>query len=93
MKSIPVFTLYQLTSEEELQGRILSETQLAVLNNDLVDALNNRLALRLDTTNPMSFAQQEAEFSGRIVYIQALIQQHNEALETLSLQVQQAKEM
>lgn len=92
MKAKPLYVQYELTTEEELQGRILSENQLAVLNNDLVDFLSQRLNLQFDGTNPTAFAQAEAERSGKILYIQWLLDQHKEALETLAVQVQTRKQ-
>lgn len=86
MKAVPIFTKYDLTPFEERQGWILSENQLAILNNDLCDALQQRLSLRLDMTNPVEFAQIEAEQSGKIVYIQHLLQRHQEALESLAIE-------
>lgn len=88
MKAIPIFVRYDLTAHEERQGRILSENQIAVLNNDLCEALQQRLALRLDTLNPVEFAQVEAERTGKVLYIQSLLEQHEEALQQLAIEAQ-----
>lgn len=88
MRQVPIFSRYELSEYEERQGRILSENQIAVLNNDLTDFLHQRLSLRLDTTNPLQFAQEEAERSGKILFIQWLLDQHQTALQSIADEVQ-----
>ncbi len=68
------FTSYNLTDEDELQGSIMTITQLQVLQNELSSLAEEKLALMFDPEHPMVFMQQEAHAKGKIEMVQFLIE-------------------
>lgn len=72
------FTSYILTKEEEIQGATFTNLNLAVLQNELALCAQEKLSLKFDTTDTLSFVQQEAELQGKIGILQYLIAQHHE---------------
>lgn len=68
------FTRYHLTSEEQLSGQTLTTSNLQLLQNYICDAAEEKLALKFDPTNPLVFAQREAELQGQIGILKMLIE-------------------
>ena len=81
MRTTPIYVINELDEYEQRQSRILSELQVAALQNDLAEELQKRLALKFNGTDPISFAQEEAEISGKIIYITWLLDTHQACLE------------
>lgn len=74
------FQQWLLSPEEILQGSILQDLQRKVIQNEIAIAAQEKLALKFDPTNPLSFAQQEAELTGKIGILQFLLSQSEVAL-------------
>ena len=68
------FTRYHLTSEELISGQTLTTPNLQLLQNYICDAAEEKLALKFDPTNPLVFAQREAELHGQIGILKMLIE-------------------
>mgnify|MGYP003653026580 CR=1 FL=1 len=68
------FTRYKLTPEEQANGQTLTTNNLYVLQNFICDAAEEKLALKFDPTNPLVFAQREAELQGQIGILKLLIE-------------------
>ena len=67
------FSKWALLEEEELQGSIFTLDQLKVLQNNLSDKAEFRLALDFDPDKPQDFIQQEAYTKGQIELLRYLI--------------------
>lgn len=84
MKIIPhAFTSYELTAEEELQGQLLNQLQLAILQNLLCKVSTDKITLVFDTDKPDAYIQNEAYLRGQYDLIQHLLDLNNLALETI----------
>lgn len=70
-------TRFQLTDAEQTLGCILTTNQKYVLHNMLADAAEEKVALKFDPLNPVSFAQQEAELQGKIGIIKYILECSN----------------
>lgn len=60
------FSQFSLTPEEQTAGELLTTTQVQVIRNLLAGEALKRIALTFDPTQPMQFAQAEAEIQGAI---------------------------
>jgi len=67
------FTRYQLSEEEQLKGQILTTENAHFIQNLISDAAESKLAMKFDPNNPLHFAQQEAELTGQIGVLKALL--------------------
>lgn len=67
------FTSYELTEEELNEALNFTVAQKAHLQNLLSDAAISKLNLHYDATNPLVFAQQEAELTGQIGILRHLL--------------------
>lgn len=73
-KLIPsAFSKWQLTPDEYLQYSVIPDTYKIILQNHIAEAAEKRLALTFDPTNPLEFAQAEAEIKGQIGILQFLL--------------------
>lgn len=77
------FASWHLTKSEYTSGVILSPQQQAVIQNDIAQAAEQKLGLKLNTTNVMEYAQAEAELQGRILILQLLLARSEDALTSL----------
>lgn len=68
------FTRYKLTEEEQLSGQQLTSGNIHVMQNFMCDAAEERLSIKFDPTNPLVFAQREAELQGQIGILKMLIE-------------------
>ena len=68
------FTRYSLTKEEQTSGQALTTNNLAVIQNFICDAAEERLALKYDPANPLLWAQREAELQGQIGILKLLVE-------------------
>lgn len=80
------FTRYQLTPEEQLNGQALTTNNLYILQNYICDAAEEKLGLKFDPSNPMLFAQREAELQGQIGILKLLVESASQPQLTLSSQ-------
>jgi hypothetical protein len=67
------FATYALSDEEVAAGSVLSELQIAVLQNDLAEAAQQKVQLKVDSNNVTEFIQKEAELAGRILLLSYII--------------------
>ena len=67
------FTSYQLTEEEELLARTLSNLQEAAIRNELSVVATQKLNVVFDSTNPSSFGLQVAYLDGQIAALRWLL--------------------
>lgn len=73
------FQRWKLTDEEELHGTILTTNQKQCIQNQIVQAAEEKIALTFDANNTLLFAQREAELQGRINALKYLIDCSNAA--------------
>lgn len=69
------FSSYELTIEEELQGSILTITQLQVLQNQLAFIVEEKINIEFDPApdKVLEFVQQEAYKKGQMELLQYII--------------------
>lgn len=67
------FTSFQLSTQEEEAGSILSELQKMVLQTKLSGIAEEKLNLAFDPLNPQGFIQREAELTGQMNIIKWLL--------------------
>ena len=61
-----LFTTYELTEEEQLQGHVLTEQQKQVFQNERANLAEERSALSIDSDNVIKSAQEEAYKLGQL---------------------------
>lgn len=69
-----VFTRYEFTEDEAKQAVNFTELQRQFIQNEIAIAAESKIALTFDPLNPVSFAQQEAELSGKIGVLSYLLE-------------------
>lgn len=67
------FTRYNLTEGEYQQAVQLTTLQKQHLQNLLADVAEEKINLTFDPTNPLSFAQQEADLTGKISILRHIL--------------------
>lgn len=67
------FLSYQLTTEEVAQACKFTELQRALIQNEIAIAAEEKVNLKFDPTNPLEFAQCEAELTGKIGILKYLL--------------------
>lgn len=67
------FTRWHLTSEEQIQGSQLGSLQIAVIQNQICDIAEERIALKFDPSDPPAFIQRDAELQGQIGILKYLL--------------------
>lgn len=84
-KLIPnMFTSYELSDKEVLEGSIFTSLQKQVLQNHLVVEAEKKMLLEFDPKDSENFMQQEAVYRGKIELIQFLLQSSDISEETLT---------
>lgn len=68
-----LFTSYQLTQEEEIQGQSLNYLQIASIRNQIAALAEQKVALKYDPDKPLEFVQREAELQGSISALTYLV--------------------
>lgn len=68
------FTKYHLTQEEQTNGQTLTTNNVYVIQNLICAAAEERLGLKFDPSNPLEFAQREAELQGQIGILRMLLE-------------------
>jgi len=74
---VSTFTSYDLSAKDTIEGQILSTLQEAVLQNELVGLAEEKLNLKYDANNPLTYLQREAELQGQIGLLIYLIEVSN----------------
>lgn len=78
---INTFTQYEFTEEEIEEASILSPLLRMYLQSRMATLAQEKLNSKFDPTNPVRFAQLEAELAGKISIISELLDAHNLVLE------------
>ena len=85
-KLIPnMFSTYELTDDQALEGSRLTTLQTMVIQNLLANTAISRTNLEVDVANPNEFAQQEAFLKGQIELLQYILDSSIAANESLTL--------
>jgi hypothetical protein len=74
-----MFTTYDLSTTDQLQGQVLTELQEACLQNELAALAEEKLNLKYDTANPLTYLQREAELQGQIGLVTYLVELSKQA--------------
>jgi hypothetical protein len=67
------FTSYAMSAEEELQAQLLTQLQVAFIQNLLAKAARDKLDIVFNPEKPLQFAQQEAYAAGQIQILRHLL--------------------
>ena len=67
------FLSYSLTQQEIVEGSTFNSAQRAVIQNLIAESAEEKVALKYDPQNPMSFVQAEAELQGKIGILKYLL--------------------
>lgn len=73
------FTQYELTEAEQLAGQCLNTNQKQVIQNMLAAYSVQKINLLYTPQDPMGFMQAEAELTGQIGILKALLEASDEA--------------
>lgn len=68
------FAAWRLSEDEEKEGSIFTITQTQVLQNELSIVADSLIALQYTPSEPLAYAQQEAELRGKLGFIQYLLE-------------------
>ncbi len=68
-----LFTTWELSDEDEIQGSILSDLNIMVLQNMIATFAESKLAIKYNPMEPLIYAQEEAEITGQIGILQHLL--------------------
>ena len=77
------FTSYDFTPEEMTSAMILNDLQRQYFQTLYSQYATERLAIHFDATDPVRFAQQEAELAGKMGVLRQLLDDSYEAAESL----------
>jgi hypothetical protein len=80
---VNVFSEFELTEAETLAGQHFTITQVQVIQNLRAKIAAEKLALKLDATNIVDFAQKEASLSGQLDILGYILDCHNTATESI----------
>jgi len=80
------FTSYTLTEQEYLQGCVLNQSQLCLLQTELSQVATQLSELQIDPLNPMAAVQEQAFLRGQQKLLQNMIERSAKAQEELLLQ-------
>jgi hypothetical protein len=80
------FIRYTLTEDELTVGSILTTLHKQCIQNQIAEAAEQRISIRMDPQNPLQSLQEDAELQGRILALKYLIQLSDSA----ELQLKQA---
>lgn len=64
--NISLFTQFNLSEQEELQGGLLTITQKQLIQNDRANTVQQIMNLVLDPANPQDFVQQDAYLKAQL---------------------------
>lgn len=72
------FTTYEFTDRELLSGSVLTGEQKNVIQNELAQIAEQRLAIDYDPAKPLEFVQQEAFLKGQISILRVMLLRSDE---------------
>jgi len=76
---INAFTQYALSESELSAGLILSHLQRQVIQNRIAEAALQKVRMTYNLENPTACLQQEAELQGRILTLQQILDDSDQA--------------
>jgi len=74
-----LYTKYEFTPDETIQATSFTDLQLQFLQTELAIAAEEKITATYDPLNPVSYAQREAELTGKMLVLQYLIELGNTA--------------
>lgn len=77
------FTRFELSSQEQIHGQILTPLNCLVIQNLLAQNAEEKMKLKFDPEKPSVFIQREAELQGTIGILQFLLDSSEEATKLL----------
>ena len=77
--SVGTFTHWELTANEVLAGSILTTDQKNLLQNELAQIAEQKLAVVFDPKDPTKFAQDEAFLSGQMSILRVMLIRSDES--------------
>jgi hypothetical protein len=83
------FTLFELTENEQLAGQHLSIAQTQVIQNMLSEYCIQKLNLPYTPNDHMAYVQAEAELTGQIGILKAILDASTAATETILQRTQE----
>ena len=86
MLQISSFTSYSLSEREYLEGCVLNQSQLCLLQTELCNVATQLSELNIDPMNPMLAIQEQAFLRGQQKLLQNMIERSAKAQEELLLQ-------
>jgi chemotaxis regulatin CheY-phosphate phosphatase CheZ len=79
-REIPTsFTRYELSESEQVQAVLLNDLQTKNIQNLLADVAEEKIRLTYDPLNPILFAQQEADLTGKLAILQYILSSAQES--------------
>jgi hypothetical protein len=80
MKQIPnIFTSYELSERNVLEGSILNQFQKALIQNQLSEIAEQIMGLVFDTKDHAAFVQQDAFLKGQMSILRVLLLRSEES--------------
>lgn len=83
LSATSMFQSWELSRQEFLTGSILTTLQTQCIQNQIVQIAHEKMLLKFDPNNVLSYAQQEAELQGKLIALQYLISMSEEAAKEL----------
>lgn len=77
------FSSYDLSAEQAIEGSKLTTLQMMVIQNQISNLAITRTNLDVDMSDPIGFAQEEAELKGQMTALQFLLDASVAAIESL----------
>ncbi len=78
-----MFQSWELSRQEYLTGSIFTTLQIQCIQNQIVALAHEKMMLKFDPTNVLTYAQQEAELQGKLIILQYLLSCSEEAAKEL----------
>lgn len=91
-KAVNSFTSWELSEQEVLQGSVLTDLQLKVMQNQRAEIAEQKLALIFDPLNPMSYGLRVAELDGQLGAINYILAQHEVSAASSVIESQSSQE-
>jgi len=80
----PIVTRYTLSEQELLEGAILNQSQICLMQTELADVNIQLSELQIDVNNPLAAAQEQAFLRGQQKLYQHMLDRSEKAQEVLS---------
>jgi hypothetical protein len=91
IRSTNSFTSYDLTDSEVLQGSILNDLQIQVIQNEMSQVAEQILQLSYDPLNPQKFVQDDSFLKGQLSVLRIMLLRSSESKEAIIRLAQQSQ--